>query len=67
MGSWAREGSPLGFEFLEDLPLGVIAYDLDIDEAAQIELFGPKHGHLGGVEAVDYLCSRSRLLARSWS
>lgn len=32
----------------EDFPLGVVANDFDVDEAAQIELLRPEHGHDGG-------------------
>jgi hypothetical protein len=32
----------------EDLSLGVIADDLDVDEAAQVQLLGPEHRHLVG-------------------
>lgn len=29
----------------EDLALGVVADDLDVDEAAEVELLGAEHGH----------------------
>lgn len=32
----------------EDLALGVVADDLDVDEAAEVELLGAEHGHDGG-------------------
>lgn len=38
----------------EDLSLGVVTDDLDIDEAAQVELLGSKHGHDGGIGRVEY-------------
>ena len=37
---------PLGFVLLEYFALGVVADDFDVDEAAEIELFRAKHGHL---------------------
>lgn len=40
---------PLCLELLVDFPLGVVADDSDVDEAAQIELLRPKHGHFDGV------------------
>lgn len=38
---------PLGFVFLKDLALGVVANGAGLDEAAQVELLGPEHGHVG--------------------
>lgn len=38
-------GVPLGLVLLEDLALGVVAHVHDVDEAAQIELFGSELGH----------------------
>jgi len=40
--------APLDFVRSKDLPLGVVADDLDIDEAAKIQLFGAEHRHRGG-------------------
>lgn len=39
---------PLGLVLGEDLALGVVADDLDVDEAAEVELLGSEHGHDGG-------------------
>jgi hypothetical protein len=36
---------PLGLVLGEDLALGVVADDLDVDEAAEVELLGAEHGH----------------------
>ena len=41
-----RKGIPLGFMFSKDLPLGVIADDLDVDEASKVKLLRSKHRHL---------------------
>lgn len=38
---------PLRLVLLVHLPLGVVADDLDVDEAAQVELLRPEHRHLG--------------------
>lgn len=38
---------PLGLVFLKDLALGVVANGAGLDEAAQVELLGPEHGHDG--------------------
>lgn len=38
---------PLGLVFLKDLALGVVANGAGLDEAAQVELLGPEHGHVG--------------------
>jgi hypothetical protein len=38
---------PLGFVLSKSLPLRMIAQDPGTDEAAQVELLGPKHRHLG--------------------
>ena len=38
-------GVPLGLVLLEDLAFGVVAHVHDVDEAAQIELFGSELGH----------------------
>lgn len=43
-------GVPLGLVLLEDLALGVVAHVHDVDETAQIELFGSKLGHGDGIE-----------------
>lgn len=40
-------------ELLKDFSFGVVAKDFDIDETAQVELFSPEHGHLGGVGSVN--------------
>lgn len=40
---------PLRLVLLEDLALGVIADVHDVDEAAQIELFGSELGHGCGI------------------
>lgn len=37
---------PLSLMLGEDLPLGVVADDLDVDEASEVELIGPEHGHI---------------------
>jgi hypothetical protein len=42
-------GLPLGLVLLEDLALGVVAHVHDVDEAAQIELFGSELGHGDGI------------------
>lgn len=39
---------PLGLVLGEDLALGVVADDLDVDKAAEVELLGAEHGHDGG-------------------
>ncbi|KFZ01188.1 hypothetical protein V501_10163 [Pseudogymnoascus sp. VKM F-4519 (FW-2642)] len=39
---------PLRLVLGEDLALGVVADDLDVDEAAEVELLGAEHGHDGG-------------------
>jgi len=36
---------PLWLILCEDLSLGVIAQDLDVDEASQVKLLRPKHRH----------------------
>ncbi len=41
-------GVPLGLMLLEYLPLGVVSDVLNIDEAAQIEPFGPELCHGAG-------------------
>lgn len=33
----------------EDFALGVVANDFDVDEAAQVELFGAEHRHAEGL------------------
>jgi len=45
-----RQRIPLRLVLSEDLSLGVITDDLDVDEAAQVELLGSEHGHDGGDE-----------------
>ena len=39
------DGVPFRLVLLEDLALGVVADDLDVDEAAQVELFGAELCH----------------------
>lgn len=46
--SWGGWIIPLGLELLKGFALGVVADDLDVDEAAQIELLRPEHRHLDG-------------------
>jgi hypothetical protein len=45
-----RQRIPLRLVLSKDLSLGMITEDLDIDEAAQVELLGSEHGHDGGNE-----------------
>lgn len=40
--------APLGLVRGKDLPLGVVANDLDVEEAPNVELLRPEHRHLGG-------------------
>lgn len=40
---------PLSLVFCEDLALGVVAHDLGVNEATQIQLFGSEHRHVGGM------------------
>lgn len=49
-GSRAGPGRsvPLGFGGFEGLALRVVANDLDVGEAPEVELLCPEHGHLGG-------------------
>jgi hypothetical protein len=42
-------GLPLRLVLLEDLALGVVAHVHDVDEAAQIELFGSELSHGDGM------------------
>lgn len=39
--------APLGLELGVHLSLGVVPNRLDVDEAADIELLGPEHRHVG--------------------
>lgn len=39
---------PLGLVLGKDLPLGVVADDLDVDEGTNVQLLRPEHRHLGG-------------------
>lgn len=43
------KSSPLRLELLEHRALRVVADDARVDEAAQVELLGPEHRHLGRV------------------
>lgn len=61
---------PLGLVLGEDLALGMVADDLDVDEAAEVKLLGAEHGHDGGrgvggmtVRGVVGLWSSSSLLS----
>lgn len=43
----------LGLVFCENLSLGVVSNDLDVDKASKVELLRPEHRHVGdGVEFV---------------
>ena len=42
---------PLRFKFLECFPLGVVADDFGVDEAAQVELLGAELRHRGRMYA----------------
>lgn len=44
-----RAAIPLRLILREDLALGVVADDLDVDEAAEVELLRTEHGHDCGV------------------
>lgn len=44
--AWSWFELPLGLVFLKDLALGVVADCAGLDEAAQVELLGPEHGHV---------------------
>ena len=48
-GPGERVCAPLSLVLFEDLALGVVAQGAHIDEAAQIELFGAEHRHLGRI------------------
>lgn len=39
---------PLRLILGKDLPLGVVADSLNVDEASDVELLRSEHGHLGG-------------------
>lgn len=44
-----RVCAPLSLVLLKDLALGVVTQSADVDEAAQIELLGTEHRHLGRI------------------
>mgnify|MGYP001246307221 FL=1 len=45
---WDWGSAPFWLVLGEYLPLGVVADDFDVDEAAQVELLRAEHGHDGG-------------------
>ncbi len=51
------ESVPLGLVGLEGLALRVVADDLDVGVAPEVELLGPKHGHGGGGDSSSALSS----------
>lgn len=53
-GGWfmIENDVPLGFVALEDLALGIVANDADVDEAAQLELLRTKTGRRHGGDGV---------------
>lgn len=64
-----NEALPLRLVLLKDLSLGVVANGASLDEAAQVELLGPEHGHDGqrcGSSSIDEgLTLKSRASAQS--
>lgn len=51
-GGVRGDNPPLGFIALEHLALRVVADNLGVDEAAQVELLRPEHRHLGGCRVI---------------
>lgn len=43
---------PLGLVLCEDLSLGVVTDDPDVNESSQVELLGSEHRHRDGVEVL---------------